>query len=188
MTNSQEYFLPSVLTQSNSYDCGVHVCRYVVNLVRMVNDAEVKMPNVKMTDVIDNFSASISGHELFGYTESDISRMRTEIYNVMAHTMKSYQNHRIHEPRSDHDPVSDSEDDEEEVEILVRETSEDTDVVMSDAECIEDASYQYQSDQDDHLSVDTEGKCSLSKANILIYFNKINLTSVQNYFTTFNLR
>ena len=188
MTNSQEYYLPSVLTQTNSYDCGVHVCRYVVNLVRMVNDAEVKMPNVKMTDVIDNFSTSISGHELFGYTESDISRMRTEIYNVMAHTMKSYQNHRIHEPRSDHDPVSDSEEDEEEVEILVSQTLEDTDVVMSDAEIIEDASYQFQSDQDDHLSVDTEGKCSLSKASILIYFNKINLTSVQNYFTTINLR
>ena len=188
MTNSQEYYLPSVLTQTNSYDCGVHVCRYVVNLVRMVNDAEVKMPNVKMTDVIDNFSTSISGHELFGYTESDISRMRTEIYNVMAHTMKSYQNHRIHEPRSDHDPVSDSEEDEEEVEILDRQTLEDTDVVMSDAEIIEDASYQFQSDQDDHLSVDTEGKCSLSKASILIYFNKINLTSVQNYFTTINLR
>ena len=60
-----------------------------------------------------------------------------------------------------------SEEDEEEVEILVRQTSEDTDVVMSDAEFNEDASYQFQSDQDDHLSVDTEGKCSLSKAKYL---------------------
>ena len=129
----------------------------------MVNDAEVKMPNAKMADVLDNFSNSITDHELFGYTESNISSMRSEIYNVMAHTMNSYKNHRIHEPSSVHDLVSDSEEDEEEVEILVSQDLEDTDVVMSDAEFTEDASYQFQSDEDDDLSIDTKGKCSVSK-------------------------
>ena len=131
----------------------------------MVNDAEVKMPNAKMADVLDNFSNSITDHELFGYTESNISSMRSEIYNVMAHTMNSYKNHRIHEPSSGsvHDLVSDSEEDEEEVEILVSQDLEDTDVVMSDAEFTEDASYQFQSDEDDDLSIDTKGKCSVSK-------------------------
>lgn len=169
---NQNTVLLSVLTQTNNYDCGVHVCRYVVNLVRMVNSI-----SVKMTDVLNNFSNSITGHELFDYAESDINSMRTEVYNVMAHITNCYKKHRIHEHGSENDPMSDSDEDEDEVEIVDSQDTDDSDVVMVDAESTEDASYYFQSDDDDDLSFDTAGKCSVgSKILILIYPIKVNLT------------
>ena len=141
--------------------------------------------SVKMTDVLNNFSNSITGHELFDYAESDINSMRTEVYNVMAHITNCYKKHRIHEHGSENDPMSDSDEDEDEVEIVDSQDTDDSDVVMVDAESTEDASYYFQSDDDDDLSFDTAGKCSVgSKILILIYPIKVNLTSLQIYFTT----
>lgn len=147
------------MTQNNGYDCGVHVCRYAFNLVQLV---DIK---VKMKDVKDNFSDSISGHDLFDYDVQDIDRLRTQMYDVLTHITNLYRNHRLlSDPTGtafDCSSGSDDEEDENEVAILTPESQ--TGDVSSDERSEkfsnDDASFRTQLDEeDDELSVDTTGK------------------------------
>ena len=116
---------------------------------------------VSMSDAMDNFSTIISGHELFKFTEGDIHRMRSEIYNVMAHIRESYRTHRIHD--ADTSVLLSDSDDEVVVSIEAMDecNSDDDDegsiyessLLGDDSEALEN--------EDGDLSVDTTGKCKV---------------------------
>lgn len=121
---------------------------------------------VTMADAMDNFSTIISGNELFKFTEGDIHRMRSEIYNVMAHIRESYRTHRIHDADTSA-LLSDSDDEVVPIEAMDECNSDDDDegsiyessLLGDDSEALED--------EDGDLSVDTTGKCRvpLSRVN-----------------------
>lgn len=147
---------PTVLTQTNGYDCGVHVCRYVTNIA----DPEYNL-RVKMTDIMNNFTNSITGHEMFDFTEGDIDRMRGEIYNVMANVRKCYKNHR--DVNEVFDLASDSDDEEDDVQILDNFENDESDdsFVDNTDQCSNSDAVFYEDVEDvsdDELSVDTTGK------------------------------
>lgn len=151
--------IPQVLTQTNGYDCGVHVCRYVSNLVELINNKKL---TVKMSDVMDNFSSIITEDKMFDFTEGDIDQMRSDIYNVMANVRECYRNHRdVHQV---FDLVSDSDDDDEdELQIFGSNENDDSgDEGLNDADQFSYSESMSLDDDlvgsDDELSVDTTGK------------------------------
>ena len=168
--SNQTLNLSSVPIQDNNYDCGLYACRYVFNLVQMVN------MNVKMKDVMDNLSSRISGHDLFDFDVSHIDRMRTEIYDVLSHITGIYRNHRLlSHPNADGtalDLASESEEDHDENDVTIfsrasqsmDESGNDKDLYSDD-----DASFLSQShaddEEDDVLSADTTGKSGLVLIN-----------------------
>ena len=121
---------------------------------------------VSMSDAMDNFSTIISGHELFKFTEGDIHRMRSEIYNVMAHIRESYRTHRIHDADTSV-LLSDSDDEEVAIEAMDECKSDDDDegsiyessLLGDDSEAL--------MNEDGDLSVDTMGKCRVPLSRVI---------------------
>ena len=166
--SNQTLDLSSVPMQDNNYDCGLYACRYVFNLLQMVN------MDVKMKDVMDNFSSRISGHDLFDFEASNIDRMRTEIYDVLAHITDIYRHHRLlSHPTADGtatalDLAGESEEDDDESDVIMfSRASQD---LCSDDD--DDASFLSHTDdeEDDVLSADTTGKSGLDSLNSFAAF------------------
>ena len=152
----------------------MYVCRYVFNLVQLV-DTNVK---VKMTDVLSNL-ANISNHELFDFNGTQIDRMRTEIYDVLARITDIYQNHRVltgpdadavaafHSLSDDDSASSSSDDDDDDDNVSIKsrmsmsQEMDDSDVsewYPDEADDGRSLPSQYDEDDDDVLSADTNGE------------------------------
>ena len=175
--SNQTLNLSSVPMQDNNYDCGLYTCRYVFNLLQMVN------MDVKMKDVMDNFSSRISGHDLFDFEASHIDRMRTEIYDVLAHITDIYRHHRLlSHPSADGtatalDLASESEEDDDESDVIIYSRASQSMGASGDEKDLcsdddDDASFLSHTDdeEDDVLSADTTGKSGLDSLNSFAAF------------------
>jgi len=85
---SIKLFDPKIPYQSNSWDCGVFVCRYAYSLLLLRNEAFTKS---KLQDRYENM---ITMSAEFNFDKRDIYRIRDEMIKLINRLSKIYSNHK----------------------------------------------------------------------------------------------
>jgi len=76
-----------VVCQDNGFDCGVFTCRYAFNAIELLKK------RLTMSDVQNKLKHFILEDPLFNFTGSDITRMRTEIHNMLGSITEQFRLH-----------------------------------------------------------------------------------------------
>lgn len=143
----------SVPTQCFDHDSGVYVCLYAVKLMEMVTQG-----NIKMANIMDEFSNFLGEKTVFDFDGQDVHQFRADMHRIAMNVREIYQNDGIETASN----LLQSESDADDANSTMSASTNDDANVSS----IEDIDSGYEDEEEDGSYVDDATSLSVNHDDI----------------------